>query len=104
MSEKWQVFYTPCWPASWKVGRFENDHTATCNYFDDLVEAQREADRRNQVDELIKFHGLQFANCPSPDNTVGDGNELETETRGNEDETTAIRESGNASSVIDHTA
>ena len=46
----------------------------------------------------------QVRKLPSPDNTVGDGNELETETRGNEDETTAIREPGNPTSIIDHTA
>jgi len=40
---------------------------------------------------------------PLSDNTVGDGNELETETRGNENETTAIREPGNTASTIDHT-
>lgn len=40
---------------------------------------------------------------PLSDNTVGDGNELETETRGNENETTAIREPGIPTSTIDHT-
>lgn len=46
----------------------------------------------------------QVRKLPSSDNTVGDGNELETETRGNEDETTAIREPGNTASIINHTA
>lgn len=46
----------------------------------------------------------QMRKLPSSDNTVGDGNELETEARGNENETTAIREPGNTSSTIDYTA
>ncbi len=43
----YQVFDTPCFPARWKVGRFEDDDNATVNYFRDRDEALREANKRN---------------------------------------------------------
>ena len=43
----YRVFDTPCFPARWKVGRFEDDSNNTVNYFRDYHSAQRECDRRN---------------------------------------------------------
>lgn len=46
---RYQVFDTPCFPARWKVGRFEDDDNATVNFFRDHGEALREAAKRNEA-------------------------------------------------------
>ena len=46
--QPYRVFETPCFPAPWKVGRFEDDDNATGNFFCDRVEAEAEARERNE--------------------------------------------------------
>lgn len=50
----YRVFETSCFPAKWKVGRFEDDDNATCNYFRDRDDAQQEANKRNKVKENVR--------------------------------------------------
>lgn len=45
--QQYRVFDTPCFPAKWKVGRFEDDDNGTCNYFRERRDAENEANRRN---------------------------------------------------------
>lgn len=45
---KYRVFKTACWPAQWKVGRFEDDDNATVNFFVGYNAADIEAERRNK--------------------------------------------------------
>ena len=52
MANKWEqpykVFETECFPAKYKVGRFEEDDNATHNYFRIESEALSESLRRNK--------------------------------------------------------
>lgn len=52
--QPYRVFLTPCYPACWKVARFAGDSNATCNYFRARVEAEQEAQRRNERSQAGK--------------------------------------------------
>jgi hypothetical protein len=60
-ANNWRVVETPCFPNSWKV---VNDHyrldNAACNYFPTIVEAQAEADKRNDREPV------KCQNCGTP--------------------------------------
>ena len=48
-NQPYQVFKTCMFPNVWKVGRFEDDDNATCNYFPTSKDAEEEAKRRNNT-------------------------------------------------------
>lgn len=55
--QPYQVFQTACYPASFKVGRFEEDDNATHNYFVRQSDAIKEAACRN-TSGLLQFPQL----------------------------------------------
>jgi hypothetical protein len=52
--QPYRVFETQCYPASFKVGRFEEDDNATLNYFRLRSDAEAECVRRNCVNGISK--------------------------------------------------